>query len=245
MSQSEKSAYYAALKESGVQFTKHYRDYTTAELKAFYTKLASEEQAAPVQVPQPAAPAAPAPVQAMPAPRVEETTAAIPFSDEPVTVLAGTAYDASAEDTPLRRDSQGRVWYREEVRKPSHPLPRARRVVKYIDPGTRRVEHTSGKFVESFEVAGTEKRSSEVKITLPSFQVGIYRDPRFPFRIHTYQDRTGFNLFDVHDFYGGADLVPQSIGRIYVGGDLCYDIRSTIRTIQHEYRDQVLKGNNR
>ena len=244
MSQSEKSAYYAALKESGVSFDKHYRDYTTVELKKMYAEKAPAN--APEPVVQPREAPKPPPLQPRPAqPDESMPISSIPFSDKPVTTLAGTAYDENAEDTPLRRDSQGRIWYREEVRKPSHPLPRARRVVKYIDPGTRRVEHKAGNFVESFEIAGSERRSSEVKITLPSFQVGIYRDPRFPFRIHTYQDRIGFDLFDVQDFYGGADLVPNSIGRVYIGGDLCYDVRETIRTIQHEYRDQVLKGNNR
>ena len=38
MSQSEKSAYYAALKESGVSFDTHSRDYTTVELKKMYAE---------------------------------------------------------------------------------------------------------------------------------------------------------------------------------------------------------------
>ena len=54
MSQSEKAQYFRALKDAGVQFDKHYREYKTDELRAAYEKLvtAQPELAAPPQ-PQP------------------------------------------------------------------------------------------------------------------------------------------------------------------------------------------------
>ena len=58
------------------------------------------------------------------------------------------------EDTPLRTDEQGRIWFREEVRKPATPAPRARRVLKYIDPGTTTKTIVNGRYIESFEEAG-------------------------------------------------------------------------------------------
>jgi hypothetical protein len=83
---------------------------------------------------------------------------------------------------------------------------------------------------------------AEVKVTLPSYQVGIYKDPRFPFKIHCYSDREGFNFFEVADFYGGVELVPQECKRIYIENDLCYDIRSVVRAIQNEHRQLQLMG---
>ena len=77
---------------------------------------------------------------------------------------------------------------------------------------------------------------------MPSFQVGVYRDPRFPFKVHTYAGNDGFDLFDVNDFYGGEDLVPSEIKRVYIANDLCYDIRTTIRAIETEYRRNQLQG---
>jgi hypothetical protein len=83
----------------------------------------------------------------------------------------------------------------------------------------------------------------EARITMPSYQVGIYIDPRFKhFKIHTYQGNNGFDLHDVHDFFGGAELVPEDIKRIYVENDLCYDIRSVVRSISSEFRRLQLMG---
>jgi len=100
----------------------------------------------------------------------------------------------------------------------------------------------NGRYIETFEVAGSEQRSGEVKITMPSYQVGVFLDPRFPFKIHTYNGLRGFDLFDVQKFYGGGDLVPPSIKRVYIANDLCYDIRTTIRAVEEEYRQSQLKG---
>ena len=105
MSQSEKAAYYGALKEAGVKFGKPYRDYTTKELKNI---AESEGVAAPVEEPIVLEPVEPA------------RTAAEPMAGE-------IAYSATNEQ-PIRTDEHGRIWYREEVRKPATARPRARRL---------------------------------------------------------------------------------------------------------------------
>lgn len=157
--------------------------------------------------------------------------------------MPGQRLNTQAEDEPIRVDEEGRLWFQEEVRKPAYPKPRGRRVLKYLDTGVQKQTVQNGEYIETFEVAGQgPARSSEVKITLPSYQVGIYKDPRFPFRIHCYGDREGFDFFEVNDYYGGAELVPDMCKRIYIENDLCYDIRSVIRAIQNEYRQLQLMG---
>jgi hypothetical protein len=146
-------------------------------------------------------------------------------------------------DEPIRVDEEGRVWFQEEVRKPAYPKPRGRRVLKYTDTGVKTETVQNGEYIETFEVAGVDPgRPAEVKITLPSYQVGIYKDPRFPFRIHCYNQREGFDLFEVQDFYGGAELVPETCKRVYIENDLCYDVRSVVRTIANEHRQLQLQG---
>jgi hypothetical protein len=100
----------------------------------------------------------------------------------------------------------------------------------------------AGDYTETFEIPGTEQRQAEVRVTLPAYQVGIYRDPRFPFKVHCYNGVEGFDLFEVQDFWGGAELVPAEVKRMYVENDLCYDIRTTVRAIEAEYRHLQLTG---
>ena len=143
----------------------------------------------------------------------------------------------------LRIDELGRQWFQEEVRKPAFPKPRGRRILKYIETGVRKVTNQAGEYVEEFEIAGNDPgRPAEVKITLPSYQVGIYRDPRFPFKVHCYDGREGFDFFEVNDFYGGSELVPDIVKRVYVENELCYDIRSVVRAINEEHRQLLLSG---
>ncbi len=226
MSQGEKSQLYQELKAAGATFDKHYREYSTDELRVAVIHLRSQpgyEPPAPSELPS----------QYSPEP-------------EPVaqadTLAAQRAYQKNYEDVPIRTDENGLVWYRDEVRKPAVPAPRARRKLTYVDPGVETKTVGDGRFTETFEVAGREERTGEIRITMPSYQVGLYRDPRFPFRIHIYNDTRGFDLFDVREYYGGADLVPNDIKKVYVGNDLCYDIRTTIRAIETAYRELQLKG---
>lgn len=223
MSQSEKAAYYKALKEAGVNFDRHYREYSTDELKAAAMKLGITEP--------PLAPASPPP------------RPAVTPQDRDPSELPGQRLNAKPEDEPIRVDEDGRVWLQEEVRKPAAPKPRGRRVLKYLETGVKEEQVRNGEYVETFEVAGEmPARPAEVKITLPSYQVGIYRDPRFPFKIHVYNEKRGFDLFEVQKYYGGPELVPDEVKRVYVENVLCYDMRTTIRAIQTEYRQMQLAG---
>ena len=150
------------------------------------------------------------------------------------------------EGTPIRRDSQDRVWFLDEVMKPAIPQPRMRRTTRYIDPGVEE-RHTylpNGKIDETFEVAGTENRVMETKTTLPSYQVGVYKDPRLPFRVHIYGNDRGFDYDEVNRFYGGLDLVPAAIKTKYVHNDLCYDISSTREQMNREHNDLLRYGAN-
>lgn len=249
MSQSEKAEFYRLLKDAGVQFSKHYREYSTDELKAAVDKLRAEgglpePQAeeeltqeelaefglAPAQ-PQPTKP--PPPAKAVVAPRTPKNPDEMP----------GERLNTSPELEPIRTDDEGKVWYQEEVGKPAFAKPRGRRVLQYMEGGIETQTVQNGEYAETFEVAGTtNRRPAEIKITLPSYQVGIYKDPRFPFKVHTYQGRIGFDLFEVQDYYGGAELVPTELKRVYVENVLCYDVRTTVRAIQTEFRQLQLSG---
>lgn len=157
---------------------------------------------------------------------------------------AGITLNTPAEDGVIEVDEHGNRWYQKEVAKPAFPKPRGRRVLRYDDPGVTTEKIRVGEYVEEFEVSGdpTNARPAEIKITLPSYQTGIYKPPNMPFRVHTYNGARGFNLFDVQAYYGGSDLVPPEVKRCYVSTDLCYDITTTIRTIENEYRERVLKA---
>lgn len=225
MSQAEKAALWRELKERGVEFPLHYREYSQSQLEEqLETLMDAEGPTLGVQAPA-------APVQkSLGLPRREPDQ------------VAGLRVNTHAEDEPLRVDENGLIWYQDEVRKAAFPKPRGRRVLDYIDPGVRtETAQTGNGYTETFEMPGDQARPSQVKITLPSHQVGIYRDPNMPFKIHVYQDNRGFDLFEVRDFYGGADLVPEDIKTVYVGQSLCYDIRTTRRAIEAEYREKLLK----
>ena len=79
-------------------------------------------------------------------------------------------------------------------------------------------------------------------ISIQSYQVGIYRDPRYPFKVITYNGREGFDYIEVEEYYGGAELVPPICKRVYVENVLCYDMRSVIRAINEEFRQLSLSG---
>jgi hypothetical protein len=185
----------------------------------------------------------PEPVTPVAEPLPSSPPLSIPVRGMDPNEMAGQRLNTQPEDVPIRIDEMGRAWFQEEVRKPSYPKPRGRRVLKYMERGTKVETVQNGEYVETFEVAGEgNPHPAEVKVTLPSYQVGIYKDPRFPFKIHCYSDREGFNFFEVADFYGGVELVPQECKRIYIENDLCYDIRSVVRAIQNEHRQLQLMG---
>ena len=255
MSQREKAGYYRALKDAGVKFDRHYREYNTEELKQAYLKLRSEELTAP-RAPEPepqfdarataaafSAMTEPAQVQgqgafAPPLPPLPEPTAKDPNE------MPGQRLNSKDLDEPIRVDELGRIWFQEEVLKPAYPKPRGRRVLDYLDTGAVQKTVTNGQYTETFEVAGdpANARPAQVKITLPSYQVGIYKDPRFPFKVHTYNGNEGFDLIEVENFYGGRERVPEEVKRKYVENVLCYDMRTVVRAIQSEYNQLRLTG---
>jgi hypothetical protein len=218
MSHTQKSAYYQELKAAGVKLDKTYQQYTTEELGAAIEAL----RALPEYVQPEAFP---------PEPDVEQREE-----------LPGERVHTGFEEEPLFIDEEGKEWYQVEVRKPSFPKPRGRRVLTYIDTGTVTKVAQSGQYTETFEVAGEGKRQGEIKITLPSYQVGIYKSPIYPFKIHCYNGNEGFDLEEVELYYGAADLVPEGVKRIYIENDLCYDIPTTVRAIQAEYRRNQLNN---
>lgn len=228
MGQSEKGAYYQALKAVGAEFGKPYRNYTEEELKTAFDQAVADGVIDPDK---------------LPAPEAERSSIKIPVAPRNPDEMAGQRQNTKHADEPIRVDPEtGFVWLQEEVQKKAFAAPRGRRVLKYNDPGTVTQSVKVGEYTEEFEVAGTQQRASEAKITLPSFQVGIYKDPRHPFRIFTYNGVSGFDLFEVETFYGGADRVPKDVKRIYVANALCYDIRTVVRDIETEYRRLQLAG---
>lgn len=165
----------------------------------------------------------------------------VPFSDE-ASRRAGLTFNTHGPDDPLRVDSTGKVWYLDEVPKPARPLPRMVRKVRYVNTGTveRQRRLDNGQLDESFEIPGTGTEIGEIKVTLPSMQVGVYKDQRLPFKIHYYNGQRAFDRLDVVKYFGGLDLVPTSIGTLYVGSDLCYDIKQTMDTMERMLRDLQL-----
>jgi hypothetical protein len=234
----EKSDLYNALKASGAQLTTTFAHYKVVDLKR-------ELAAAGVQMQMPET-EEPLPDLELPDfdPGPTDGSAYVPVQAKAdPEELPGQRLNSKPEDEPIRIDEQGRAWYQEEVRKPAYPKPRGRRVLTYMDKGVQTTTVQNGEYIETFEVAGVGAgRPAEVKITLPSYQVGIYKDPRFPFKIHCYNGHEGFNLFEVNAYYGGAELVPAECKRVYIENDLCYDVRSVIRAIQNEHRQLQLTG---
>lgn len=233
-----KSDLYNQRKASGVPLTTSYALYTVDQLQAELRSLPQnklEETTVVVDEPLPAL--------ELPDVEIKQAPPRAPVAQADPEEMPGVRLNTKPEDEPIRVDDQGRIWYQEEVKKPAYPKPRGRRVLKYLETGVETKTVQNGEYVETFEVAGVGAgKPAEVKITLPSYQVGIYKDPRFPFKIHCYNGREGFNLFEVQDYYGGAELVPDECKRVYIENDLCYDVRSVIRAIQNEHRQLQLMG---
>lgn len=251
MSNQLKGALYRALKDLDAPLAKPYREYTVAELDEAYAAYRASVPTLPVidagTIAQAEAIAS-APRQnvgQIPVRRRGEPVAPVKHADPKE--MAGQRINSNSDLEPLRIDPDtGFTWYQEEVKKPAFAKPRGRRVITYVDTGSKTEEIRSGPRggeIESFEVAGdAAPRTAEVKVTLPSFQVGLYSDKRFPFKIHVYNENRGFDREDVDAFYGGPELIPPTVKRKYVENVLCYDMPSVIRAIQEEARELALRG---
>lgn len=220
MSQSDKARFYNLLKDAGYPLDRHYREYNTAELQAAYSQLRKDAEAAGQPLPSPPEPPRQPPKDSVP---------------------GDHAYRAGSDETVLYVDDEGRAWYREMFLKGDGARPRVRRRISYIDSGVVKRQSADGHFTETYEVAGTERNAREVFVTMPSYQVGIYKDPRYPWKIHVYDDRRGFDLNDIAEYFGGMTDVPASCKRIYVSNDLCFDMRSVIQTVRALARDLMLQ----
>lgn len=221
MSQQERAALWRELKDAGVEMPLHYRDYDAESLRKHVADLRSRNSGAEV------------------APEQIKIKLAKP--DE----VAGLRTNTVDEDEPIRTDENGLIWFQDEVKKSAFPRPRLRRVLDYTDTGskTHTVKGADG-FTETFEMPGEQSVAAQVRVTMPTYQVGIYKDPRFPFKIHTYNGRRAFDLFEVQKYFGGPDLVPEAVKRVYVSSTLCYDMRTTIREIQQMARTLGVLGGN-
>jgi hypothetical protein len=237
MSQAEKSALYQAIKSTGAQLPKHYREYSVSELRRLTTQMGI--------TPAEPRPQQPSVQEQLVRPPGQPASFAPPVRSKDPNELAGQRQNTNrAANEPIRTDPDGKIWYQEEVLKPAYPKPRGRRILKYLEAGTVERKVQNGDYTETFEVSGDMSQAvqAEVKITLPSYQVGIYKDPRFPFKVVCYNGNEGFELDEVQDYYGGAEMVPPAVKRKYVENVLCYDIRTVVRAINEEFRQQKLSG---
>jgi len=166
----------------------------------------------------------------------------IPVQDEGAE-RAGLTY-STPHDQPIRVDLQGRIWFRDEVAKPAVPRARMTRKQTYTETGVvqERTYLPNGQLDDVYEVSGGERKQMTVTTTTPSWQVGRFLDPRFPFQIHRYNRAVGFSSREIIAYYGGVHLVPRSIRTLYVGNQLCYDIATTKETIESQFN--ALKRSN-
>ena len=206
----------------------------TAFVAVQQEQLAHPSQTAPAAPPVPDVPAEPV---------VKESVHGLDLNK-----FAGVTQNTHGPNDIVKVDEFGNQWIQVEVRKADGLKPRGRRRLRFDNPAVR-VSEVRGEdgTMESFEIPDVSKPTtpSEVRITLPSFQTGIYRSPSFPFRIHTYNGAQGFDLEDVQNYYGGRDLVPASVKKIYVYTDLCYDIPSVVSTIREEHARLVLNNSSK
>jgi len=213
MASTDRSELWQVLKSIDYPFTKKYNEYTVEELKAIYNQLLAEQAAK--------------------------------------TGIAGAEKDKNELPTqrrheelaPIRTDERGRVWFQEEIQKSSLAKSRGYRIFREIGTGTKSVTIDSGDgYTETIEVPDGSKKPLEVKVGIPTWQVGIYKDPQFPFRIVEYRSNRGFMRQDVEEFFGGPDVLPEGIDTHYVGNLICYPIREVITAIQREYNQLQKRG---
>ena len=235
MSQTERAALYNELKEAGFEPTKHYREYAIDELRKLHRDMVTTPMPAGVDNVM---------NKMSEAIRAEhpEREPSVPISNEADPNEMATMRRGK-EDEPIRIDEQGRIWFQEEILKSATARPCAYRVFRELGTGTKEVTVEDGQgYTETFEVPSGERKPLEVKVGVPTWQVGIYKDPRLPIKVITYRNAHGYDREEVEAFFGGADLLPENVVDIYVGNLMCYDIRSVNTAIQREFNLLQRKG---
>lgn len=163
---------------------------------------------------------------------------------QPLKLPNGSSMEFSdTSDLPpgaLRIDKRGRIWFREEITPDMAKSRRLRKKVTHVEADFEVKKVQQGDYIETVEVIGESTHLADAYVGLPAKQVGVYKDPRFPFKIHTYKAATGFNYDEVVAYFGGAEFLPPSIKKVYVGNDLCFDIRAVVNHIQREFRQLQL-----
>lgn len=138
----------------------------------------------------------------------------------------------------IRADEAGRIWYREEIGPNIAGRKRLRKRVTQVVPENVEVKQIhNGEYIETVEVVGEGTRSLDAFVTMPTTQVGIFKDPRFPFKVFTYNGSLGFSYGDVNDYYGGLEFVPSTVKKKFVGNMLAYDMKSVISEIERKARE--------
>ena len=141
----------------------------------------------------------------------------------------------------IRADDAGRIWFREEIGPEIAKNRRLRKRITQVVPEKVEVKQIqAGDYIETIEVVGEGTRSLDAFITLPPTQVGIYLDPRFPWKVFTYNGSLGFSYGDVNAYYGGVEFVPSTVKKKFVGNMMAYDIKSAISTVERKYRELQL-----
>jgi hypothetical protein len=229
VTQAERKALWDELLAEGWQPSKHYREHSVQELQDNLSQIRQER----------ATKAQPTPDDFV---RQAELDALL---ETPADTIAGIR-TSTPDEKPIRIDETGKIWYRDYIPKPGYAKERGKRVLEFIDPGVRtaHVKDGNGSIVESFEVPGNAQRPGRATIALPSYQIGLYRDPALLgefFKIHVYGDKRVFDFFDVEKYFGGRHQIPKTCKRDYADTMLGFDIDSVIEAIDNEYRDKVLK----
>jgi hypothetical protein len=214
MASTDRSELYQALKAAGYKFEKLYTQYTTDELKAiFRAELAKQEAKTGIR-------------------GAAKDEAELPTQRR------------ADELTPIRTDLNGRIVYQEEIQKSSLAKSRGYRVHREVGTGVKTVTLPADAegFTETIEVADGSRKPLEVKVGIPTWQVGIYKEPQFPFRTVEYRTAKGFYRQDVEAFFGGPDVLPEGIETMYVGNLIAYPIREVVVAINREFNQLQKKG---
>lgn len=219
MAATGRSELWQALKSVGYPFKKKYNEYTTDELELIHQSLLRKQ--------------------------AERTGVAggVKDADELPTQRRAPGGSPTDELQPIRTDERGRVIFQEEILKSTLAKPRGYRVFRELGTGVVKKTIDSGDgYTETIEIPDGTRKPLEVKVGIPTWQVGIYKDPQFPFKVVEYREARGFFRTDVEEFFGGPDVLPEGITPIYVGNLLCYPIRETVVAINREFNQLQKRG---